>query len=189
MKRKWWVMWVVTCFWCDFSAVVQTSTAMCWGYKSVSHAIKQREYLDSSTLTALVSTRCLHTLKLGILLPVGKMGFPAVQAAPAFSTTFPQIFGENKDIHCLIPCAIDQVTPSSLLPFLKSPCLTYHIPSFITSLGSIFQDDSWCCSSAWLPQASPASLQLLSSTSRSALQDVFEWPHLLHLPDRLGWQH
>jgi len=42
-------------------------------------------------------------------LPVGKMAFPAVQAAPAFSTSFPQIFGENKDIHCLIPCAIDQV--------------------------------------------------------------------------------
>ena len=40
---------------------------------------------------------------------IGKMGFPAVQAAPAFSTTFPQIFGERKDIQCLIPCAIDQV--------------------------------------------------------------------------------
>ena len=40
---------------------------------------------------------------------IGKMGFPAVQAAPAFSTTFPQIFGEQrKDIYCLIPCAIDQ---------------------------------------------------------------------------------
>ena len=40
---------------------------------------------------------------------IGKMSFPAVQAAPAFSTTFPQIFGERKDIQCLIPCAIDQV--------------------------------------------------------------------------------
>ena len=40
---------------------------------------------------------------------IGKMAFPAVQAAPAFSTTFPKIFGANKDIHCLIPCAIDQV--------------------------------------------------------------------------------
>ena len=41
---------------------------------------------------------------------IGKVGFPAVQAAPAFSTTFPKIFGDsNKDIRCLIPCAIDQV--------------------------------------------------------------------------------
>ena len=48
---------------------------------------------------------------------IGKIGFPAVQAAPSFSTTFPDIFGETrKDIHCLIPCAIDQVhraTPSN----------------------------------------------------------------------------
>lgn len=40
---------------------------------------------------------------------IGKMSFPAIQAAPAFPTTFPQIFGERKDIQCLIPCAIDQV--------------------------------------------------------------------------------
>jgi tryptophanyl-tRNA synthetase len=39
---------------------------------------------------------------------IGKYGFPAVQAAPSFSSTFPHIFGERTDIHCLIPCAIDQ---------------------------------------------------------------------------------
>jgi tryptophanyl-tRNA synthetase len=38
---------------------------------------------------------------------IGKIGFPAVQAAPSFSTTFPQIFGEKK-LQVLIPCAIDQ---------------------------------------------------------------------------------
>jgi len=37
----------------------------------------------------------------------GKFSFPPLQAAPAFSTTFPQIFGD-KDIPCLIPHAIDQ---------------------------------------------------------------------------------
>ena len=41
---------------------------------------------------------------------IGKIGFPAVQAAPAFSTSFPIIFGDRKDIGCLIPCAIDQVS-------------------------------------------------------------------------------
>ena len=40
---------------------------------------------------------------------IGQVSFPAVQAAPSFSTTFPHIFGERKDIQCLIPCAIDQV--------------------------------------------------------------------------------
>lgn len=38
---------------------------------------------------------------------IGKIGFPAVQATPALSTSFPDIFG-NKKIQCLIPCAIDQ---------------------------------------------------------------------------------
>ncbi|CAO1614665.1 unnamed protein product [Sympodiomycopsis kandeliae] len=39
---------------------------------------------------------------------VGKLHFVAVQAAPSFSSSFPQIFGEKTDIPCLIPCAIDQ---------------------------------------------------------------------------------
>lgn len=38
---------------------------------------------------------------------IGKIGFPACQAAPALSNTFPFIFGDRK-VHCLIPCAIDQ---------------------------------------------------------------------------------
>merc|ERR1719187_1959268 len=40
--------------------------------------------------------------------PIGKIGFPAVQAAPSFSSSFPFIFGDNKKVPCLIPCAIDQ---------------------------------------------------------------------------------
>lgn len=39
---------------------------------------------------------------------IGKIAFPAVQAAPSFSSSFPSIFGEKSDIPCLIPCAIDQ---------------------------------------------------------------------------------
>ncbi|XP_004921808.1 tryptophan--tRNA ligase, cytoplasmic [Bombyx mori] len=38
---------------------------------------------------------------------IGKITFPSIEAAPAFSTTFPFIF-ENKIVHCLVPCAIDQ---------------------------------------------------------------------------------
>lgn len=40
---------------------------------------------------------------------IGKYGFPAIQAAPSFSNSFPHIFGKRTDIPCLIPCAIDQV--------------------------------------------------------------------------------
>ena len=39
---------------------------------------------------------------------IGKIAFPAVQAAPAVASSFPDTFGENKSIPCLIPCAIDQ---------------------------------------------------------------------------------
>lgn len=39
---------------------------------------------------------------------VGKLHFVAIQAAPSFSNSFPQIFGSKSDIPCLIPCAIDQ---------------------------------------------------------------------------------
>ena len=51
---------------------------------------------------------------------IGKIGFPAVQAAPAFSTSFPMIFGDRKDIRCLIPCAIDQVNKNLLIVFVYS---------------------------------------------------------------------
>lgn len=39
---------------------------------------------------------------------IGKHAFPAVQAAPSFSSSFQHIFGDNKEVPCLIPCAIDQ---------------------------------------------------------------------------------
>lgn len=38
---------------------------------------------------------------------IGKIAFPASQAAPSFSASFPHMFGDRK-IACLIPCAIDQ---------------------------------------------------------------------------------
>lgn len=39
---------------------------------------------------------------------IGKVHFAAIQAAPSFSNSFPQIFGTTSNIPCLIPCAIDQ---------------------------------------------------------------------------------
>lgn len=39
---------------------------------------------------------------------IGKWAFPAVQAAPSFSSSFPHIFDPKKNVFCLIPQAIDQ---------------------------------------------------------------------------------
>ncbi|CAH2983218.1 unnamed protein product [Chilo suppressalis] len=38
---------------------------------------------------------------------IGKISFPSIEAAPAFSTSFPFIFGD-KVLPALVPCAIDQ---------------------------------------------------------------------------------
>ncbi|KAK6181054.1 hypothetical protein SNE40_008993 [Patella caerulea] len=39
---------------------------------------------------------------------IGQVSFPAIQAAPSFSSSFPKIFGGHTRVPCLIPCAIDQ---------------------------------------------------------------------------------
>lgn len=50
----------------------------------------------------------------------GKISFPAIQAAPSFSSSFPQIFRDKTDVQCLIPCAIDQVRRQSALSSVKA---------------------------------------------------------------------
>lgn len=45
---------------------------------------------------------------------IGKISFPAIQASPSFSSSFPEIFNGRSDIPCLIPCAIDQVSCNSI---------------------------------------------------------------------------
>ena len=39
---------------------------------------------------------------------IGKSAFPAIQAVPSFSETFPVVLGGRKGLRCLIPHAIDQ---------------------------------------------------------------------------------
>jgi tryptophanyl-tRNA synthetase len=41
---------------------------------------------------------------------IGKVAFPAIQAAPSFASSFPVVLGANRESQhcCLIPCAIDQ---------------------------------------------------------------------------------
>jgi len=63
---------------------------------------------------------------------IGKLSFPAIQAAPSFSNTFPHIFGKRTDIHCLIPCAIDQ-DPYFRMTRDVAPRLGYLKPALIHS--------------------------------------------------------
>ena len=43
---------------------------------------------------------------------IGKYAYPAIQAAPSFSSSFPHIFGPASHVPVLIPCGIDQVPRS-----------------------------------------------------------------------------
>lgn len=63
---------------------------------------------------------------------IGKISFPAVQAAPSFSSSFPDIFGTKKDVPCLIPCAIDQ-DPYFRMTRDVAPRLKYPKPALLHS--------------------------------------------------------
>lgn len=63
---------------------------------------------------------------------IGKISFPAIQAAPSFSSSFPQIFGAGSNVPCLIPCAIDQ-DPYFRMTRDVAPRLGYHKPALLHS--------------------------------------------------------
>uniref|UniRef100_H3A1Z2 Tryptophan--tRNA ligase, cytoplasmic n=1 Tax=Latimeria chalumnae TaxID=7897 RepID=H3A1Z2_LATCH len=63
---------------------------------------------------------------------IGKISFPAIQAAPSFSSSFPQIFNGRKDIPCLIPCAIDQ-DPYFRMTRDVAPRIGYSKPALLHS--------------------------------------------------------
>ncbi|KAG8468863.1 hypothetical protein KFE25_007381 [Diacronema lutheri] len=63
---------------------------------------------------------------------VGKHAFPAVQAAPSFSSSFPHIFGADERVPCLIPCAIDQ-DPYFRLTRDAAPKLGFLKPALVHS--------------------------------------------------------
>ncbi|GAB5573167.1 tryptophan--tRNA ligase [Prionailurus iriomotensis] len=63
---------------------------------------------------------------------IGKISFPAIQAAPSFSNSFPQIFGDKTDVQCLIPCAIDQ-DPYFRMTRDVAPRIGYPKPALLHS--------------------------------------------------------
>jgi tryptophanyl-tRNA synthetase len=103
----------------SFSAITTTSAAhFIRTYRrsrARSPSARRRRRLVSATRTLPSSRLCRFVLAyLGEDAPcslsdnIGKIHFGAIQAAPSFSNSFPQIFGTKSDIPCLIPCAIDQ---------------------------------------------------------------------------------
>ncbi len=68
----------------------------------------------------------------GLEAHCGKFSYPAVQAAPSFSNCFPHIFGTRPDVHCLIPCAIDQ-DPYFRMTRDVAPRLGYLKPALVHS--------------------------------------------------------
>ncbi|XP_032406344.1 tryptophan--tRNA ligase, cytoplasmic-like [Xiphophorus hellerii] len=63
---------------------------------------------------------------------IGKISFPAIQAAPSFSNSFPHVFGSRQDIQCLIPCAIDQ-DPYFRMTRDVAPRIGYPKPALLHS--------------------------------------------------------
>lgn len=63
---------------------------------------------------------------------IGQYAFPAIQAAPSFSSCFPHIFGPDSNVRCLIPCAIDQ-DPFFRMTRDVAPKLGLHKPAVIHS--------------------------------------------------------
>jgi tryptophanyl-tRNA synthetase len=62
---------------------------------------------------------------------IGRLAFPAIQAAPSFSASFPTVLS-GQDRACLIPCAIDQ-DPFFRLTRDVAPRLHYRKPAVLHS--------------------------------------------------------
>ena len=63
---------------------------------------------------------------------IGKISFPAIQAAPSFAAAFPIVFNNQRDMGCLIPCAIDQ-DPYFRMTRDVAPRLGFSKPALIHS--------------------------------------------------------
>ncbi len=79
-------------------------------YPNSSLTTKQRQLLALTTRTSVFSPNEPRrpTFHISSRTNIGKVHFASIQAAPSFSNSFPQIFGTDGSVPCLIPCAIDQ---------------------------------------------------------------------------------
>ena len=96
---------------CRFQVFFKRVLLFQWGEKPI---FVHPFYSSRQELVSGIKMFCPKKKKKNVLssLP-GKISFPAIQAAPSFSNSFPQIFRDRTDVQCLIPCAIDQVRRQS----------------------------------------------------------------------------
>lgn len=96
------------------------------------------DYIDMLYPTALQIEKCVTMNQVrGIFgfndsTNIGMIAYPAIQAAPSFSSCFPHIFGKESNIRCLVPCAIDQ-DPFFRMTRDVAPRLNLHKPAVIHS--------------------------------------------------------
>eukprot|EP01063_Lacrimia_lanifica_P025232 TRINITY_DN33004_c0_g1_i1.p1 TRINITY_DN33004_c0_g1~~TRINITY_DN33004_c0_g1_i1.p1 ORF type:complete len:410 (+),score=167.46 TRINITY_DN33004_c0_g1_i1:72-1301(+) len=72
---------------------------------------------------------------------IGKIAFPAIQAAPCLSSSFPEVLPVKSAMKCLIPCAIDQdpffMLTRDVCPKLKVPKPSLLMTKFLPPLGGV----------------------------------------------------
>ena len=72
---------------------------------------------------------------------IGKIAFPAIQAAPCFSSSFPSVLPVKSKMRCLIPCAVDQdpffMLTRDVCPKLKSPKPALLMTKFLAPLTGV----------------------------------------------------
>lgn len=86
--------------------------------------LKIQKHVNGTTVKAIFGLKDCDS--------IGKFSFPAIQAAPSFSSSFPLIFNKNAKVPCLIPCAIDQ-DPYFRLTRDVAPKLGFVKPALIHS--------------------------------------------------------
>ena len=79
----------------------------------------------------ITNSQCFSTFGIQMVSNIGQTAFCAVQAAPAFSSSFPTLF-DTPNIRSLIPCGLDQ-DPYFRLTRDVAPRLGYLKPSLICS--------------------------------------------------------
>eukprot|EP01060_Flectonema_neradi_P001933 TRINITY_DN11187_c0_g1_i1.p1 TRINITY_DN11187_c0_g1~~TRINITY_DN11187_c0_g1_i1.p1 ORF type:complete len:402 (+),score=47.64 TRINITY_DN11187_c0_g1_i1:79-1284(+) len=72
---------------------------------------------------------------------IGRISFPAIQAAPCISSSFPNVLPVKSKLKCLIPCAIDQdpffLLTRDVCPKLKSPKPSLLMTKFLPPLSGV----------------------------------------------------
>ena len=94
---------------------------------------------------------------------IGKQAFPAVQAAPSFSSSFQSVLG--KRMRCLIPCAIDQG---------KAPKIP-KIPKTTRTLKPCFPPSTAMAPRIPWPHNFPSSAHFPTSTSHPPTLHLFSF--------------